>query len=151
MSAIQNFEALANSTNRLPADAWTSEHVSNEALRALFETAMFDVTVDGDGDVVIRDKYRIFASVRKNRPIRFMCVFGFRESASQEARFVLCNRINDGLVIIRASAHGASKLLIDWYLPTRGGITKKAVVLALRQFSDLVGSMSEYDTDDIIE
>jgi hypothetical protein len=150
MSAVNRLEFIANGTSRMPAEVWMPEDISIEALRGLFETAMFDVRLDADGDLVVRDHYRVFVTARKNRPIRFVCVFGFRDNASEEAKSDLCRRINERLIIIRASVHEAT-LVIDWYLPTRGGVAKKAIVMALRQFSDMINSVGEYDTDDVMQ
>ena len=135
----------------MATELFSAKNVSAEGVREAFEAALFDVSFDDDGDLIVRDRYTVIVSVHPSHTIRFFCVFGIKEDAGEEAGFALCNRINDGLIVIRASLHGAKTLLIDWYLPCNGGIGRKAVVLALRMFTELVGSMAQYDTEGIIE
>jgi Putative bacterial sensory transduction regulator len=127
------------------------DNLSQDALQEVFDAALLEIERDDDGDVVVHDKYRVIVSPHGDKFIRFTAAFGIKEEAGEEASFALCNRINDGLVVIRASIHDPTTLVIDWYLPVVGGITKKAVVRAVRTFNELLGEMGQYDTDDIIE
>jgi hypothetical protein len=135
----------------MPTDLFTLDNLSIEAVHATFESAMFEAELDDDGDLTVNDKYRTIVTIHGDDLIRFLCVFGVREDAGEEAAYALCNRINDGLILIRASMHDATTLLLDWYLPVRGGIAKKAVVMAFRKFIDTVAMIGQYDTDDIVE
>ena len=83
--------------------------------------------------------------------LRFTCVFGVRASTPEEAGHALCNRINDVLVVVRASMHDATTLVIDWYLPLSGGIAKKAVVRAFRRFVEITATIGRFDDDDLLE
>lgn len=135
----------------MQAEVFTSNDLSGEALHAVFDAAMLEVELDEDGDVIVSDKYRVIVSPISKNYVRFLVLFGIREEASEEAGNAFCNRINDGLIVIRASVHKKTTLALDWYLPVKGGIGKKAVVLALCKFVDLVGDVGQYDTDDIIQ
>jgi Putative bacterial sensory transduction regulator len=133
-------------------DFFTPDNLSREALLATFDAAMFDVKVDEDGDLLVRETFHVLvAPTSKKSYIRFTCFFEVRPDAGNEAAIALCNRINDILIVIRASMHDATSLVVDWYLPVTGGIGKKTVVLALRKFTELVGAMGEHDTDDVIK
>jgi len=148
-------EGLAKNPDQLEGsptvkDQFTPETLSNESLKEVFDAAMMDTAVDGDGDLVVHDQYPVLVTVGPNGCIRFASVFGLREHSDPAMRFELVNRINGKRIIIRASVHEDDILLIDWYLPTRGGIGKKTVVLALRKFEELIASIGEEDTDDII-
>lgn len=46
----------------MQADVFTSDDFSSEALHAVFDAAMFEVKVDDDGNVIVRDKYRVIVS-----------------------------------------------------------------------------------------
>lgn len=135
----------------MQAELFLPDGLSAKTLRAVFDAAMLEVKLDDDGDVIVSDKYCVIVSPHSNNYIRFCVLFGVRDDAGQEAGNALCNRINNGLIVIRASMHGAMTIALDWYLPVSGGIGKKAVVLAFRKFVDLVGEISQYDTDDIIK
>ncbi len=134
----------------MAAANFTREKISIEALKDVFDAAMFDTEIDGDGDLVIRDRYLAFISIQPTVMIRFVSIFGLKKKASEKAGHALCNRINDGLVAIRASMSDKTTLILDWYLPFDSGIGKKTVVLAFRKFIDMLGALGQYDTDDIM-
>jgi hypothetical protein len=150
MKGTPRFDILANGANPTSNDVLPAEQISSEALRSLFESAMFDFTVDDDGDIVVRDGYTVLVTGGKNRFVRLMSIFSFKPDISSEAKFHFCNRINDELVAIRASAHGPDSLVVDWYLPTDGGITKKAVVMGLRKFLKMLDLIARFDSDDLL-
>lgn len=130
-------------------EAFTSDNTSPESLLAAFDAALFETSLDDDGDVIVRDKYRVFLSVHHESTIRLLGVFGLKEECSVEEGHALCNRINAGLIIIRASVD-EDTLYLDWYLPLRGGIGKKAVVRAVRKFNELTEAIIKYDTNNIM-
>ncbi len=132
-------------------EMFTPDTLTIDSLREVFDAAMMDVETDSDGDLVIRDKYRVIVSVHGTDKVRFLCVFGVKDSADEADGHALCNRINDELIIVRASMHGPTTMLVDWYLPTRGGLGRKTVVLALRQFVEIVSAIGKYDADDLID
>ncbi len=131
-------------------EQFTPETLSNESLKEVFDAAMMDTAVDSDGDLVVHGQYRVLVNADPNGCIQLTSVFGLREDSDPAMRLELVNRINDKRIIIRASVHEDDILLIDWYLPTRGGIGKKTVVLALRKFEELIASIGDEDADDII-
>ena len=133
------------------SEMFTPETLSNESLKAAFDAAMMDTSIDADGDLVVDDQYHALVTVHPSDYIRFMSVFRFREESDPVKRLELVNRINDKLIIARASVHNDLTLMIDWYLPAKGRISKKTVVLALRKFEDIISSISQKDEDDIID
>jgi len=148
-------EGVAKSPNQQQGsatvkDQFTPDTLSNESLKEVFDAAMMDTAVDSDGDLVVHDQYTVLVNVDPNGCIQFTSVFGLREDSDPATRLELVNRINDKRIIIRASVHDDDILVIDWYLPTRGGIGKKTVVLALRKFEELIASIGEEDTDDLV-
>lgn len=135
----------------MATDLFTPETASTEALAAAFDAALFDVAVDPDGDLIVRDRYTTVVALHSAGLLRFTCVFGVRAGAPEEAGHALCNRINDVLVVVRASLHDATTLVIDWYLPLSGGIAKKAVVRAFRRFVEITATIGRFDDDDLLE
>lgn len=131
-------------------EVFTPETISTEALKEVFDAALFDSEVDDDGDLIVRDTYRIFVTLPSKERLRLLCVFGFRESSEEYERLAFVNKINHDLAVIRACLTGRSSLFIDWYLPVRGGLSKKTIVLSLRMFTHLIGSIGHLDTDDLI-
>ena len=134
----------------MTADLFTSEDTTQEALLAAFDAALFEVGIDEDGDLYVLDRFKVFVMLHRGRTIRFSCAFGLKDDCLEHEVHALCNRINAALIIIRACAISDTRLLIDWHIPLRGGIAKKAVVRAMRDFNELVASIAEYDLEDLI-
>lgn len=129
----------------------TAEELDNDMLRELFDAAMFDYHLDDDGDLVVQDNYRVLVTHHNNRYIRFTSFFRVRSESSEEAVLTLCNRINDELIILRASIHNGDTLVVDWYIPVFSGISKRTVIMAFRKFVELLGQIGQYDEEDVIE
>ncbi|MCS7021073.1 MAG: YbjN domain-containing protein [Gemmataceae bacterium] len=132
-------------------DLITSDTLNNNTLRELFDAAMFDYHLDDDGDLVIRDQFRVLVTHHNNRYVRFTSFFRVRPDASSDLVHNLCNRINDELIVLRASIHQEETLVVDWYIPVFSGISKRTVVMAFRKFVELLGQIGQYDEDDVIE
>ncbi|MBA2227741.1 MAG: YbjN domain-containing protein [Thermogemmata sp.] len=133
------------------AELITTDNLDNDVLRELFDAALFDYHLDDDGDVVVQDQFRVLVTHHNNRYIRFTSFFRVRPETPEELAHSLCNRINDELIILRASIHDGDTLVIDWYLPVFSGISKRTVVMAFRKFVELLGQIGQYDVEDVIE
>jgi hypothetical protein len=129
----------------------TSDALNNDVLRELFDAALFDYHLDDDGDVVVQDQFRVLVTHHNSRYIRFTSFFRVRPETPEELAYSLCNRINDELIILRASIHDGDTLVVDWYIPVFSGISKRAVVMAFRKFVELLGQIGQYDVEDVIE
>lgn len=133
------------------AELITSDTLDNDVLRELFDAALFDYHLDDDGDVVVQDQFRVLVTHHNNRYIRFTSFFRVRPETPEELAHSLCNRINDELIILRASIHDSETLVLDWYLPVFSGVSKRTVVMAFRKFVELLGLIGQYDVEDVIE
>jgi hypothetical protein len=132
-------------------DLIRTEELDNDTLRELFDAAMFDYHLDDDGDLVVQDNYRVLVKHHNKRYIHFTSFFRVRQEASEDMVYALCNRINDELIILRASVHHGDTLVLDWYIPVFSGISKRTVVMAFRKFVELLGQVGQYDEEDVIE
>jgi len=135
----------------MPDDLITSDNLSKELLQVLFEQAYFDVALDEDGDLVVRDEYRcfVFPDVDK-RYIHFMSLFRGGEEATQEAKLAFVNRVNDEVVIVRACVTDTGGICFDCYVAVHGGITRAAVALMLRRFFATVRTALSRDEGDVV-
>ncbi|MGL4464282.1 MAG: YbjN domain-containing protein [Planctomycetia bacterium] len=133
-------------------DMFTADNLTIAELYATFDAAMMDVSIDDDGDLVVTDNRRVYLSTPLQRDmIRLWAIFGIKEGVDNESVHALSNRINHQFQIVRACLNGDDRLVVDWYLPVRGGIGKKTVVLAVRRFIDLLGSVAEHDHEDLMK
>lgn len=129
----------------------TPKNLSVERLCKLFRTAYFEASIDEEGTLVVHDEYRVIVDLPKNREtLRLVVLFGVREGVREEDVHAMCNRINDGLLVVRASLHAPTSLVVDWDIPVKGGISPETLVHAFRKFNRVVGSIGEYDTQDLL-
>jgi hypothetical protein len=128
-----------------PSDIDVSE------LQQLFEDAYMDASIDEDGDLTIEDEYRCFLRPDLDgRMLAAGAIFGARSSADERARLRFVNRVNDGLMMIRASLTSDGRFYFDYYIPVEGGITKKAVVVAVRRFLSYLAAAMDQDIEDVV-
>jgi hypothetical protein len=121
----------------------TSDNLSPELLKSVFDSAFMEATLDDDGEVIVQDaiRVRVRANMERKDRIRFISIFGFKDDSKPLSRLECVNRINSEYVMVRAVSYENSaheKLLIfDYDFWIVGGITKKALVMALKQFATI--------------
>ena len=96
----------------------------------------------------------VFASVEPQRALfRTRLFLKVKPNATRQQILELCNRINDGLVFIRACCPAAAQsptLLLDHYIDTTAGVTGLEVIDETRRFRSLLSSVFAKDTDEIL-
>ena len=115
----------------------TTDNISQELLKSVFDAAFMDPTVDGDGDILIKDDVKVYVRLgdKKDR-IRFICQFGFTEDSSPLARLQCVNLINTEYIMARAHVTDTT-LIFNYDLLVSGGLSKKALVMALKRFASI--------------
>jgi hypothetical protein len=127
------------------------ESMTVPALKAMFDAAYLETSIDSDGDLVIKDGYRCFLRPDPDGRLLAACsIFGAKEGASPAAKLEYVNRVNDQVKLIRASVMKDGRYFFDYYVPIEGGITKKAAVLAVRRFLSCLASAMAQDTDNVV-
>ncbi|AMS32202.1 hypothetical protein AEM42_06960 [Betaproteobacteria bacterium UKL13-2] len=120
-------------------DLITPENLTNELLKSILDAAYMDTSYDSDGDVKVREDITCFLVVdakRKNK-IRLLTQFGFKPEASELSRLQAVNNINEKYAIVRATSIENDNLQFSWDIPIAGGITPKAIVLAIKRFCSI--------------
>jgi hypothetical protein len=129
----------------------SSDGMTVEVLKQIFDEAYMETSIDSDGDLVIKDGYRCFLRPDPDGRLLAACsIFGAKEGASPQAKLEYVNRVNDQVKVIRASVMKDGRYFFDYYVPIEGGITKKAVVLAVRRFLSCLSSAMSQDTDNVV-
>ena len=129
----------------------TPDNLSRELLAEVFEAAYLDVSYDSDGDLVVRDGFRIFVLPAKHkRWIKLWALFRSKEGAGHLAKLQFANRVNDELVIVRAAVNGSGGFSFEHYIHVDGGISRKNIVMATKMFMSCVSSVGEKDDADVI-
>jgi hypothetical protein len=127
------------------------EGISADALKALFEEAYMEVSVDSDGDLIVKDNYRCYLRPDQDgRLISIYAIFGCAEGALPEDKLTYINRVNDQVKLIRASVSSNGKFFFDYYLSVEGGISKRSIVLSVRRFFSCLGSALREDTGNVV-
>jgi hypothetical protein len=127
------------------------EGISADALKSLFEEAYMDVSVDTDGDLIVKDNYRCYLRPDPDgRLISIYAIFGCNAESLQADKLAYINRVNDQVKLIRASVSANGKFFFDYYLSVEGGISKRSIVMAVRRFFSCLGSALREDTDNVV-
>lgn len=127
------------------------DNLSSEMLRELFEDAYMEVEVDEDGDLTIRENFRVYVFPSADAGyIRFASFFKARPEAPREAKLRFVNAINENLVLARAYVTEAGGLAFEHYVCIDGGITPRSVVLTFKRFLAVLGGIGTYDTEDVL-
>jgi hypothetical protein len=124
------------------AEVMAEGDVATANLTKLFEQAMFKTSLDKDGDLVVHtDGPRIIVMVVAGKKLlKFMCFYGFKASARQDAKLSFVNRLNDEFTFARFSvpSKNPNALVADYHMPFDGGIPAFLVVEAVRWLSRVV-------------
>ncbi len=72
------------------------EGINADALKQLFEEAYMEVSVDTDGDVIVKDNYRCYLRPDPDgRLISTYAIFGAADAAVDPDKMAYVNRVND--------------------------------------------------------
>ena len=148
--------ALARAPGRprpAASDPVTERNLSRDNLKAAYDAAKLPVSIDGDGDIMIKDRVTVFALPNKER-IRLVVYYAFKPEVSLQQKLELANRINQGYIVARASVGGKdeNQLQVDYYLLLGAGMSKATIVAATKRFMGIVpDAVKENDRDDIVK
>jgi hypothetical protein len=127
------------------------EGINADALKQLFEEAYMEVSVDTDGDLIVKDNYRCYLRPDPDgRLISIYAIFGAAPEALPPDKLAYINRVNDQVKMIRASVSANGKFFFDYYLSVEGGISKRAIVMSVRRFFSCLGSALREDTGNVV-
>ena len=127
------------------------EAINSDTLKKLFEDAYMDVSVDTDGDLIVKDNYRCYLRPDPDgRLISVYAIFGANPAAVDQDKLAYVNKVNDEVKMIRASVSNNGKFFYDYYLSVEGGITKRAVVLAVRRFFSCLATALKADDANVV-
>lgn len=127
------------------------EGISQDTLKKMFEEAYMEVSVDTDGDLIVKDNYRCYLRPDPDgRLISIYAIFGASATAAPEDKLTYINHVNDQVKMIRASVSANGKFFFDYYLSVEGGVSKRAIVMSVRRFFSCLGSALREDTANVV-
>lgn len=138
------------------ADMLTEQDITTANLDEMFKRAFFKTSLDNDGDLVVHtDGPRVIVTINEsNKLLKFMSIYGIKESAPLEAAHAFVNKMNDEIIFARFSVPESRKdvLIADYYIPFEEGLPAFQLVSAMRLFARVVPSaIRACDDDDIVE
>jgi hypothetical protein len=127
------------------------QDVNSANIQQLFDDAYMETSLDSDGDVRIKDRYSCFLRPDADgRLIALYAIFGANSDAAMASKLEFANRVNDQVKLIRASVMSDGRFFFDYYVPTDGGISKKAVVLVARRFLTCIEAAMQQDSGNVV-
>lgn len=137
------------------AELISKEDLTGRTLMEVFGAASMDPHIDADDDVtLVLDGIKILISADSRRSVlRLVALFGVKPGVSRQQVLELANRINDGLIMLRASYPSAlplPSLMIDHYLVTEAGLSGLEIIDETRRFRTVVASIPPLDVESIL-
>jgi hypothetical protein len=136
-------------------DIISKEELTIPRLMEIYKGAYMGAEVGADGDIKLElEGLKVFVKVEPEKKIlRLYSLFGAKPGTNRQQMLELCNRINDGLVMLRASCPAAlpqPALWLDHDLDTEAGLTGLEVVDETRRFRTIFQNIPPLDTDHIL-
>jgi hypothetical protein len=134
-----------------PKHLFRPENTTIEAMQELFQEAYLETAFDDEHDLWVSGDVKVMVRVvNKGSQIAFTAYAQPSRNASLKERLQFVNRVNSSINVVRASVAENGMVIFDYSLPVVGGITKQAVVFALRYFMGATAhAKEECDTDGI--
>ncbi|HET9497612.1 MAG TPA: YbjN domain-containing protein [Candidatus Limnocylindria bacterium] len=132
------------------------EELTIPKLNEVYKQAYMNSEIGADGDIKLElDNIKIYVKTETEKKIlRLYTVFGTKPGATRQQVLELCNRINDGLVMLRASCPAAfptPALWLDHDLDIETGMAAEDIVSETRRFRTVIGAVPGLDTEDILK
>jgi hypothetical protein len=121
----------------MPDELITTDNVSKELLKSVFDAALMDVVYDNEGDILVKEQCKCLVILDKEkRRIALLTQFNFKPTARDNEKLTCVNQINKNYIIVRAFVFDRI-LRFTYDISLDGGITKKALVLLVKRFCSI--------------
>jgi hypothetical protein len=133
----------------------TQEELTIPKLHEVYTRAFMHSEIQPNGDIKLDvESLKLFVKVQTEKKILSLyAVFGVKPGTTRLQLLELCNRINDGLVMVRAcspSVFPSPALWLDHDLDIESGMTADDIVTETRRFRTVVASVPGMDTENIM-
>jgi hypothetical protein len=116
----------------------TSENLSLDLLKGIFDAAFVDYSFSSKGHLLVNEEIQIWVNPNREHKdrITLCCFFTLESGVSEIARLQAANQMNANLVAIRTYITG-EQIVFEWDIPVAGGISPKALILAIKKFASI--------------
>ncbi len=130
-------------------DLVTTENVSKEMLKDLFDAAYMTTSYDSDGDLRVKEEVNcwVLLSSAKDR-IQLMSLFTFTDESTPLQRLECVNKINREFIVVRAAATPGGNLSFTHDILIGSGILKRTLISSIKRFCKIPHqAVSEFGMD----
>jgi hypothetical protein len=133
----------------------TREEMTIPKLHEVYTQAFMHSEIQAGGDIKLElESLKLFVKVQPEKKILSLyALFGVKPGTTRLQVLELCNRINDGLVMVRActpAAFASPALWLDHDLDIEGGMTADDIVSETRRFRTVIAGVPGMDTEDVL-
>jgi DNA-directed RNA polymerase subunit RPC12/RpoP len=133
-------EVSRRETTLMSDELVTPENLSKALLKSIFDAALMDNTYDEEGDLVVSSEQVkncwVIPGDHKDR-ILLLAIFRFKSGVSRMQQLECANKINTEYAIVRAHVGNNDTLRFTYYITVNGGVTRKAVAMAVKRFCSI--------------
>lgn len=134
----------------------TREELTIPKLHEVYRQAYMNSEIGADGDIKLElDGMLVFVKVEADKKIlRLYSLFGTKPGTTRQQVLELCNRINEGLVLLRASCPSVlpdPALWLDHDLDIESGMSAEDIVSETRRFRAVIAAVPMVNTEQILK
>jgi len=121
----------------------------------VYRGAYFDAQMEGDHVLLKMDGLNMAARIDATRGLMSLSMaYNVKAGTNRQQILELCNRVNDGLIFIRACFPAAllPRLVVyfDHFIDTNAGVTGLEIVDETRRFRNVINSVPPLDSEHIL-
>jgi hypothetical protein len=133
----------------------TREEMTIPKLHEVYTQAFMHSEIQSGGDIKLElESLKLFVKVQPEKKILSLyAIFGVKPGTTRLQVLELYNRINDGLVMVRActpSAFPSPALWLDHDLDIESGMTADDIVSETRRFRAVIAGVPGMDKEDVL-
>ena len=130
----------------------SKDELNNDFLLEVFRQAFMEPHLETDGAIKLTmEGIELRVTVEDRGLLRVWANWAVTPQATRQQVLELCNRVNDGLIFIRACCPAAGlSLYLDHYIDTQAGITALEAVDEVRRFRSVLPGIFPLNTESIL-
>ncbi len=119
----------------LSSDLLMPADIALEPLRALYDRAGLQTSIDSDGDLVVTRGVTCYAIPTQHcERILLITFVGIKDDVGRDEKMEFANRVNNECSTVRAHVNRKEAVVFDFHIPVDGGTTGEAIVAATQFF-----------------
>lgn len=131
------------SSNTMTVEFIAEDEITPENLLALINAAYIEAEFDEDGDLMIKDEYRVFLSIDdRNKVLWYRIYFHEEDSVSHADLAVAAAKINAKVIFANIQITENNEIFVDTFLVYRKGLPKHTIIYTLRELESVTNTLT---------